>query len=182
MPSRPLVEVEAIACSDRRGHRDSPRRRRRCRPRSRFVGGRRRPGPTIVGAIAAAAGRRPPVAPLISVVERFALVAPPARNSVTRPVTVTAVPGVSAGSGALLVNTKTPSEVRSVAVGARVLDEVAVGAPGGDDARHRRDDHAAVGRDVGGALDVVDAQARDARVGVEARAEVGGGMGAVRRR
>ena len=74
-------------------------------------GGLRPPRPTIVGAIRP----RPvttAVAPLISVVERFALVAPPARNSVTRPVTVTAVPGVSAGSGALLVNTKTPSEVR----------------------------------------------------------------------
>ena len=50
------------------------------------------------------------MAPLISVVERLA--APPARNSVTRPETVTAVRGVSRGSGALPVKTKMPSEVR----------------------------------------------------------------------
>ena len=76
-----------------------------------MVGGTRPPLPTSVGAIVPVpAGRA--VALVSSVTVRLALVAPPARNSLTRPVTVTAVPGWSAASGAVLVKTKMPSDVR----------------------------------------------------------------------
>ena len=77
------------------------------------VGGTRPPLPTRVGAIVPVpAGSA--VALVISVVVRLAVpVAPPERNSLTRPEIVTAVPGVSEASGGALVKTNTPSEVRS---------------------------------------------------------------------
>ena len=78
-------------------------------------GGTRPPRPISVGAIIVPLPSFSAVAPLICVVERFAA---PARNSVTRPDSVTAVPGTSAGSGGgnsggLPVKTKMPSEVRA---------------------------------------------------------------------
>ena len=92
------------------------------------VGGTRPPAPTTVGAIAPV----PPgvtTARSICVSERFGKAdepkspagksggahvgVQPARNSVTRPVTITAAPTVAAAGGAAPVKTKMPSEVRT---------------------------------------------------------------------
>ncbi len=53
--------------------------------------------------------------PLISVVVRFALAAPPGRNSVTTPETRTESPTFTAGADD--VKTRSPSEVEAIGIG-----------------------------------------------------------------
>ena len=91
-----------------------------------------------------------------------ARVAPPGRNSCTRPVTWTASPTATVGADE--VKTKMPSEVASFASGRRVLHPEAVPRPRGHDAVGR-DDLTVDRRDVRRALDVVDRRGRpfDAR-------------------
>ena len=80
------------------------------------VGGRRPAWPTTVGAIAPVPVSVT-VGPVISVRVRLADVAPPARNSATRPDTVTASPGSRPAAGGSSVKTKMPSDVRTSASG-----------------------------------------------------------------
>ena len=75
-----------------------------------LVGGTRPPGPMAVWAIATPGPPGVTVGLVISVVVRFVLAAPPGRNSVTRPLTVTASP-TATDPPMPVANTRIASEV-----------------------------------------------------------------------
>ena len=81
------------------------------------VGGTRPPGPISVGASGVVLPVTSTVAPVISVVVRLVLVAPPERNSSTVPSTSTVAPSTTSAAGAELVKTKIPSLVARSASG-----------------------------------------------------------------
>ena len=101
-------------------------------------GGTRPPSPTTVGSIAAPAPPGYTVTRSSSVVVRLIVLAPPGRNSLTRPETVTAVPAVTVGWDD--VNTKMPSDVAGLSSGwgsciQKPLLRTAVTTPGTKDVR-----------------------------------------------
>ena len=75
-------------------------------------GGTRPPRPITVSAIVAPGPSGTTRGPVISVVVRLAVDAPPGRNSSTSPLTRTALPTAALAGGAAPVKTKTASEVR----------------------------------------------------------------------
>ena len=171
-----LVEVDPVRCRIEDAARLDVAAWRRRRSRSSAGCGRRDRRPSVRSP--RRAHRESRSGTTISVVVRFALAAPPGRNSVTRPLTVTACPTVTdAADAGAEDEDRVRGGVRSVP--GRVLHREAVRPHGRDDARQRRDELAVERRDVRRALDLVDPRARAPTVrereGVKSAAMVSGG-------